>query len=98
MPLDATYPRQPFKMKIPALQLPDNAGGRFALILSSVSHPDAPNVCMCTCLDDLGRIFSAVPIMKQSIIEAAKNPVNLFEVPDLNAPQAAQSGIIIGNT
>lgn len=85
--------RQPFKLKIPAIQLPANAGGRFALVVSSLTHPNAPNVCMCTCIDDLGRIFSGVPIMKVAIEEAAKTPVSLLEVPELNAA-IANTGLI----
>lgn len=89
--------RQPFKMKIPAIKLPDTAGGRYALVFSSLQHPGTPNVCMCTCLDDLGRIFSNVPIMKQAIEEAARNPVSLFEVPDLDGPKV-NTNLIIGNS
>jgi len=76
-----------FKIAFPGLTLPEQFGGKRALILYSAPHPQNPGVAiMASCLDIDGHFHPQVPLMIPAVLKAAEHPTWLHETTALDAP------------
>lgn len=83
----ATLQLKQFKIAFPGLTLPEQYGGKRAIVLYSAPHPANPaEAVMASCLDIDGRYHAQVPLMIQAIMQAAQKPVWLHETTALDAP------------
>ncbi len=73
---------RPFRVSFPVINLPDNLGGKRALVIMTMSRPTDPNVGFSVCIDVDGQVYQNVPTSLSKLREASQAPVHFIEVRD----------------
>jgi hypothetical protein len=82
---------EPFRIAFPLIRLPENLGGRSAIILASQPHPENASVFVCVAVDEVGNVHT-LSLMAPAILKAQRDHLAHFvEIPSptQEAPKAA---------
>lgn len=79
-----------FKVAFPDVRLPENRGGRRAIVVFAVRHKNDFTMCLATCIDDQGTPHVQVPFLLSEIRQAPH--MVLMEAPGERAPTVGGGG------
>jgi hypothetical protein len=86
--------RVPFKVAFPIINLPENYGGKRAIVIFALSRPADPNVCFALCVDIEGQVHQHVPVSLPELRLAAQNPAKMIECEGIEMALSGGSGLI----